>query len=168
MHTFRTAGSTRGVDQRRETVWSDRGDDRIDNARLISKLLHPRLSQVGPRHHPPVVAVGATVGTAVENHDPLKRWQFSPMRSQFVDLRIVLGKGDTSAGVRQDVGNIRTLGRGVNRSCGSTGAHHCQVGQDPFVASSRDDRDAFFWLDAKGQQPGGQVEHLPVHLVPGQ
>ena len=68
------------------------------------------------------------LGIAGRNRLPLGH-EFSNrrrlLREQLVELFLVLGEHDPGARVRQDVGNVRTLGRGVHSGCRCTGAHHC-------------------------------------------
>ena len=146
LHTLRTAGGPRRVDQRGQMLWPDGDHGLINRRRAVNEVLGAQCLQIVQAQHPLAVRM------PVERDDTDHVGQVITLGAQLGDLDVVLGEDDPGAAVGQDVGDILAPRRGIDSGRRRTRAHDREVGVEPFDARGGGDRDPLLRLDPQSQQ----------------
>ena len=106
------------------------------------------------------------VSGSVERDDRPHIGQVRP--GEFRDLIVVLREHHHGTGVAQDERDVILLRRRIDGGRRAAGAHHRQIGEDPFEPRRGCDRYPVLDLDAEREQPGGEFRCALTGLGPGE
>ncbi|CAB4944557.1 unannotated protein [freshwater metagenome] len=105
----------------------------------------------------PFVGAGGEIDRQrIEKDHSLDRRDLRALLEKLRELRAILGYHEPRSRVAEDERDVISMCRGIDRGGGSSGAHHREIGKDPFQARRAGDRDPLLGTQAQRKEAGGE------------
>ena len=147
-NAFGLAGGPRRVDERRELLALDAGDDIVDRARILREVGGTGGFEISEGQDP-VLVLG--IDGAVDEDRLLELGNLAAVLAQLAELTAILDEREARVRVGQDVCGFLGRARRIDGRGRAARRQNAEVAEQPLEPRVAEDADALLALDAEGE-----------------